>query len=369
MYDDATGLCSEGVWHNSWLGTSYVLSARQIQAHDAQRAEELMDSAHQLAESLYTLARDTDGCLRRRTASGAWEDVEDEAVAAAVEAAGETAAFYAPSTERRSIANAAAVVFFSFLAEDSAEDDIARVRLAELGAAFTRTFFDTGCCRFRRSDGGDDYWRAADQALGCLACLRLAKLGISTAASRAMATSAADSLLQDYGYSLYATERQPPGVYLNRRPVVGRNSWIDGLASFALLASGCLGVGGETPAGLVAAMVESYRRTPDGVISHLPRERAAEDDGDTPVAFTSTQAIWSAVVRAANLEDSGERAREAGGADVVTLRAYYDANVKRTPPEGLLPVANVYPDARVWANTEWASFIIIDRADFGLGRA
>lgn len=157
--------CSEGVWHNSWLGTSYVLSARQIQAHDAQRAEELMDSAHQLAESLYTLARDTDGCLRRRTASGAWEDVEDEAVAAAVEAAGETAAFYAPSTERRSIANAAAVVFFSFLAEDSAEDDIARVRLAELGAAFTRTFFDTGCCRFRRSDGGDDYWRAADQCV------------------------------------------------------------------------------------------------------------------------------------------------------------------------------------------------------------
>ena len=31
---------------------------------------------------------------------------------------------------------------------------------------------------------------------------------------------------------------------------------------------------------------------------------------------------------------------------------------------GLLPVANVYPDARLWANTEWAAWLLLRKDDF-----
>ena len=31
---------------------------------------------------------------------------------------------------------------------------------------------------------------------------------------------------------------------------------------------------------------------------------------------------------------------------------------------GLLSVANVYPDARLWANTEWAAWLLLSKEDF-----
>ena len=56
-------------------------------------------------------------------------------------------------------------------------------------------------CRFRRGGEGAEYWRAADQAIGCLACLRLARLGHQTALTRTMASCAVDSLLREFGCS------------------------------------------------------------------------------------------------------------------------------------------------------------------------
>ena len=40
----------------------------------------------------------------------------------------------------------------------------------------------------------------------------------------------------------------------------------------------------------------------------------------------------------------------------------------RKPQEssGLLPVANVYGDARLWANTEWAAWLLLDKSDFAV---
>ena len=272
---------------------------------------------------------------------------------------------------------------FSLLAEEAEPGtplaDEAESRALEVYDAFTAEFFDTSACRFRRDNREFDdadradtsspstgYWRAVDQAIGCLACMRMAKVGHKTAMSRAMASSAADSLLREFGYSLFATEQQPPGTYLGRAPQPPRNSWHDGLACLALITSGVLGVGGETPAGLVRAMADSYRDPESKVILHSPRElrlRAAaeEPNGATDnVAFTSTQALWSAIVRAAEL--SSERAEAVGGADVPALRAWYEAQGE--PETGLLPVANVYATPRLWANTEWAAFVLLNKDVF-----
>ena len=101
------------------------------------------------------------------------------------------------------------------------------------------------------------------------------------------------------------------------------------------------------------ARLSRHRRAP---AAHEPREQraAAEADEQTGVAFTSTQALWSACVRAAGQ-----------GSDVPAgcpgTSEFYEAHVQ---PSGLLPVANVYGDARLWANTEWAAWLLLERADF-----
>ena len=85
------------------------------------------------------------------------------------------------------------------------------------------------------------------------------------------------------------------------------------------------------------------------------------------VAYTGSQALWSAVVRAAEL--TSERAEAVGGADVPALRAWdVGPHTYRKPQEssGLLPVANVYGDARLWANTEWAAWLLLDKSDFAV---
>lgn len=355
MYDESSGLCSEGVWHNSWLGVSRVLAARALRSSDSERADAQLASARVLGDSLYALSFDGTG-FRMRTSSNAWQSAEE--AAESLKAAGESIAFYEPSDERRCISSAAAVIFYSLLAEeDGAEASDAMARLVEVGDAFTAEFFDTKVCRFRR-DASSDYWRAVDQALGCLACLRLAKTGHKAASSRAMATCAADSLLREFGYSLYATEAIPPGTYLGR--VASRNSWHDSIACLALLMSGVLGVGGESPTGLVRAMADSYRSPEAGHMMHTPRELTPGEGSD--VAFSSTQALWSAVVRAAELQSS--RAEAAGGVDGPALRAWHAVHVDAE--SGLLPVANVYPDARLWANTEWAAWSLLDKELFDL---
>ena len=388
MFDEATGLCSEGVWHNALLGTSRVLAARQLRSEgEAERAAELLAAARLLGDSLYQLSFDGSG-FQLRSNTGFWEAASD--ATPAIEDAGENPAFYAHSEdEHRCLPTAAAVVFYSLLAEEAeaevateaGEDDDAgsdaMTRAREVGDVFKAEFFDDRACRFRRG-GGASHWRAVDQALGCLACLRLARLGPAAgevASSRAMATCAADCLLRNFGYSAYATEGAdtPPGAYLGK--VAPRNSWHDGLASFALLASGVLGVGGETPAGLVRAMAASYRCPQTTQILHRPRElrstsssSSGSGDGDggsggdsgDGVAYTGSQALWSAVVRAAEL--SNERSEAAGGADVPALRAWHEAQLQQ--PSGLLPVANVHQDARLWANTEWAAFVLLSKEDF-----
>ena len=126
--------------------------------------------------------------FRRRSASGIWTQTN-------IELGDEDPAFYEPSDEYRCASSGAAAIFFSLLAEEAAGTPgaaAAEARAAEIFDAFAERFFDASACRFRREGGGSkpSYWRAVDQAMGCLACLRMARVGHKTAASRAMAQHA-----------------------------------------------------------------------------------------------------------------------------------------------------------------------------------
>lgn len=367
LWHPESGLCSEGTWHNSMLGIGRVLAAREVQSSNPAHAAVLQASAAKLGDSLFELNFDGSG-FRKRSSSGIWQSAADADMASAIEKAGENVAFYLPSTEHRCISSAAAVIFYSMLAEETG-DELALARAAQVGDCFVE-LFDPASCRFRRTSTCS-YFRAVDQAVGCLAALRLVRLGHQVDANRAMASCAADSLLREFGYSRYATERQPPVTYLGRE--AARNSWHDSLVCFALVACGCLGVGGESLEGLLKAMVDDYRN-PDGQMRHQPRELCSADGVadamQAAVVYSSTQALWSAVMRAAGRQPgkklSGKQSDVAPDAEA-QVRAYYEAHV--LPETGLLPVANLYHDARLWANTEWAAWLVIQASDFEIRRA
>ena len=91
LFDEASGLCSEGVWHNSWLGVGRLLAARELRlAGDDELADTQLRAARILGESLYRLSFDgARGGFRRRSASGFWQSVTEGETRRAIVDAGE----------------------------------------------------------------------------------------------------------------------------------------------------------------------------------------------------------------------------------------------------------------------------------------
>ena len=58
FHDEPTGLCSEGVWHNSMLGLGQVLASRRLRDEDPERASSYLTEAQKLGDSLYALSFD-----------------------------------------------------------------------------------------------------------------------------------------------------------------------------------------------------------------------------------------------------------------------------------------------------------------------
>ena len=408
LHDAESGLSSEGVWHNAWLGVAHVQTARKLRQH-GHLDEEPFDLALQMADSLRENSFDEG--FRRRTASGIWRSAESSA--SAIKAAGESVAFYTESRERRSAQNAAAVVFYSLLAEEAAErgsGDAPRlaVQCDEVGVSFLDLFYDEARGRFRRGalEDGAPRWRAVDQAVGCLACLRLMRLdpeysNTDTALARDAARRAVGALRDDFGYAAYATGTEPsPLNHVGDFPGTRRrNSWHDGLVAFALAAhtrteadeeaatveagarnAFSAAVGASELLALLRAMNRDYadRRGgapgvggDDGGLLLVHQPAMLERESAAKVHFTCTQAIWAAVGRAADevllppkavgQAEEVEAVRDAFAAHGKAWRAFVAARADRS---GLLPVADAYPVTRLWSNTEPSAWLLLERADF-----
>jgi len=419
LHDAESGLSSEGVWHNAWLGVAYVQTARQLRRQGRfDEAEEPFDLAVQLADSLYENSFDEG--FRRRTASGVWRSAESSA--SAIEAAGESIAFYSESRERRSAQNAAAVVFYSLLADEAAareSGDAPRIaRLCdEVGVSFLDLFFDEEHGRFRRGalEDGPARWRAVDQAVGCLACLRLTRLdpefsNTDTALARDAARRAVGALRDEFGYGAYASGAAPsPLNHVGDFPGARRrNSWHDGLVAFALAAhtkaeaheegakasEGSMSdaVGAAVDASELLALLHAIHRDyadhgsaaggggDDGGDLLVHQQAMLEREPAARVHFTCTQAIWAAVGRAAGevlpppkaAAQAGQAAQAAQAEQAEAVRAAFAAHdeawrafvAARADEGGLLPVADAYPVTRLWSNTEPSAWLQVERADF-----
>ena len=146
FYDEQTGLVSEGVWHNAMVGISCVKAAKRLRAtataDDSDRsklADRYEGWAARLGDSLWDLNWAGPGLgFRRRSSSGRWQDAEkDGAARERIVDEGENVAFYETTSrvagERRCVSNAAACLFYSFLAELRPTDGDAAARSSEVG--------------------------------------------------------------------------------------------------------------------------------------------------------------------------------------------------------------------------------------------
>lgn len=331
LYDSQSGLTGEGVWHNAHFGAAQLLAARRMGSDPAGKAiaAELRASAQRLGDSLYDLNYDRG--FRLRTASGIWKTPD-----AAVESGGERPGFYEPSRDRRCVSNAAAVIFYSLLNEDTDDD-----RIGEIGEKFLDPFFDEKLGRFRRGavgDSGPEYWRSVDQAMAILACKRF---GGGRAA--ACCQAAAATLRAEFGYC--SDER--PVNHLGPFPGTRRrNSWHDSFAVFALALDG-------DASDLIDMMRADYE-SEDGLLAHQARDAGTSPylgDGST-VHFSCTQALWGAVGRAT------------GGAGFETHRAAFQNFDAATSRDGLMVVADAYPNVRLWCNAEPSFWLLVEPGMF-----
>ena len=414
FHDPETGLCSEGVWHNSVLGIALLKASRALRdggsAEEGSAAESLADEyriwARRIAFALIDLNYSPGLGFRRRTSSGRWGSVEDSP-----EALDEGGDFYLPGEERNCAPNALAVAFLTFLMEEFPGDE--SVSSAAMGAAdsFLDEFFDRGSGRFLSVAGaGEAPPRAVDQAMGVLACLRLLRAmefegwsgggvggGRKKFEVRTMAAASAESLLDDFNYGPYASEGLvPPINTLGGGSVAGsipeyRNSWHDSLACFAILASNACS-GRESPVGLCRFMARDY-----GIVS--PDDSSEGDDGnddkeggsntdadagrrlllahdtqenrfrDGPNAYTCTQAIFDLCRRTVESETGNELRGFGDFRD--GLRGFLEGSslVAGGGERGaatLAPVGTKYPQIRLWANTELAAWLMMDPEDFSI---
>ena len=328
LYDRQSGLTGEGVWHNAHFGAAHLLAARRVGNGPVgiAIAAELRASAKRLGDSLYDLNYDQG--FRLRTVSGIWKTPD-----AAVEGGGgERPGFYEPSRDRRCVSNAAAVIFYSLLSEDTDDD-----RIGEIGEKFLDLFYDEKLGRFRRGAVGDsgEYWRSVDQAMAILACRRL---GGDRAA--AAAATAATALRNDFGYRSGERPINHLGPFPGTRR---RNSWHDAFAVFALALEGDV-------SDLVDMMRVAYESEDNGLLAHQARDAGTSPylgDGSA-VHFSCTQAVWGAVGRAT------------GRVGFETHDAAWRSFDATTSRDGLFVVADAYPNVRLWCNTEPAFWLLVE---------
>ena len=326
LYDRQSGLTGEGVWHNAHFGAAHLLAARRVGNGPVgiAIAAELRASAKRLGDSLYDLNYDQG--FRLRTVSGIWKTPD-----AAVEGGGgERPGFYEPSRDRRCVSNAAAVIFYSLLSEDTDDD-----RIGEIGEKFLDLFYDEKLGRFRRGAVGDsgEYWRSVDQAMAILACRRL---GGDRAA--AAAATAATALRNDFGYRSGERPINHLGPFPGTRR---RNSWHDSFAVYALALDGD---------NLVDMMRADYESADNGLLAHQARDAGTSPylgDGSA-VHFSCTQAVWGAVGRAT------------GRVGFETHDAAWRSFDATTSRDGLFVVADAYPNVRLWCNTEPAFWLLVE---------
>ena len=367
LFDESTGLHSEGVWHNALAG---ITSLRQSQQGHAER----------IADSLYRYSWDGTS-FRRRAYSGKWNHSPIDAL--------EQPNYYLESCEHRCVQHGMALIFWSKLALQDTVDGVYKEQQRVVARQFLDEYWDQAVNRWTTisafqgggtvsrpsasankqtlgvtcDDGKEEtYYRAIDQAIGVLACLDHVKVleqqvpqnqtEIEQVTSIIQSTCA--ELLTSFGYG--NEKHVKTYIGLNRN----RNFWHDGWVLLSLSAARyCvwpdLEDHGETELQrLLEKVVERYGHADsngmlDGTVWHWPKSLKENDDN---VRYCGDNALLYAITRNLNWAPAiGLEKYQAGFWEFVEL-------LTSRQDDGLASVADVYKQVRLHPNTELAALLV-----------
>ena len=370
-YDPSTGLVSPGVWHNAMVGIAAIRASRELKDICLDSSTEFRDWAQQIGTSLYARNFVNGQGFHRRSKNTAWRSGRDPHVREQLISAGVNADYYEDSMLRRGASNAAASIFYSFLVEELPEDKRVGEMFGNVSKAFQMQFFNPSNGRFRERAVGDEdpvagepCWRAVDQAVGVLACLRMVRVDSKrNFAQRTMAAAAAEELLDSFGYGKCAEGEGSAWIKQQLPSQSQRNSWSDAVVCLAIFyGEACSGR--ESSAVLARSMERDYargypsREPGEQLMCHLPQmsdEKAAQDAR----FYVSTQAIWAAALRGIDGRSQfvGSLAQD--------LEAMWNEKAVGAVGQRLMPFSSeANSPVRLWANTELAAFLLLDPGDF-----
>jgi hypothetical protein len=369
LFDESTGLHSEGVWHNALSGIS---SLRISHLEDAKR----------IADSLYKYSWDGTS-FRRRAYSGKWNHAPD--VINTIEQPN----YYLESSEHRCVQHGMALIFWSELALENEVDSVCQEQQRVVARQFVDAYWDQALNRWTTisafqgggtvlrpsasankqtqgvslDDGKEQtYYRAVDQAIGVLACLGHVKVLEQQVSQNQteieqftnIIQSTCAELLTSFGYG--NEEHVKTYIGLNRN----RNFWHDGWVLLSLSAARyCLYRDledhGETELRkLLERIVKRYSHsdsngTFDGTVWHWPQSLKGDADnvrycGDNVLLYAITRSLdWA--------PDIGLGKYQAGFWEFIEL-------LTSRQDDGLASVGDVYKQVRLHPNTELAALLV-----------
>lgn len=379
FYDPTTGLHSEGVWHNCLVGMASVKLAEVLQEEKDDGQEHYLMDALRIADSLW--GHSWDGVsFQRRSWSGLWDHsrLQEGADNPPVQAN-----YYRASTEHRCIQHGVALMFWSNLirnhylqSQDNESCYRCHAQYKLVAKQFLHEYWDESTKKWRtvsKSQGGGmvsrksasagapaagvdveaPYYRAVDQAIGLLACLEMMKDDNNELVDNELVVdivrSTVQTLLSDFGYQNEKECVTYIGLERNR------NLWHDGWVALALVscAQTCPdcwpeGSDAQSQVGLLLDRLrEVYTDEESGTMWHWPTaQKPGKKNGN--VRYAGDNALWYAICR-------GWRQ---GSND--TYHSFWDFvhELQSNGEDGLVSVADVYPQVRLHPNTELAFLVL-----------
>lgn len=361
LYDESTGLHSEGVWHNALAGITCLKLSQ-------------CDAAHRIANSLWKYSWDGVS-FRRRAYSGNWNHTILETPNAI-----EQPNYYKESCEHRCVQHGMALILWTQLVLSSMNNDTLKEQQRIVATAFldeywnedenkwtTIGFSQGGGTVFRPSASAakvtlgvtqdEPYYRAVDQAIGILACLAcLDVLEQSSDDHIEMYRHIVDiiqrscnTLLNCFGYEDEESIRTYLGLDRNR------NFWHDGWSMLALtMARQHSWLNNPTQCEqelqlLFSKLLQRYGHVDsnddfDGTVWHWPHASKSNADNER---YCGDNALLYAICR----NSSPTQWNKGGFWDFVDL-------LRSREEDGLASVADVYEQVRLHPNTELAALLV-----------
>ena len=374
FYDPTTGLHSEGVWHNCLVGMASVkLAELQKREGDGSHGEGNLAAALRIAESLWEHSWDGVS-FQRRAWSGLWDHSRLEEGA---DDPPEQPNYYRESTEHRCIQHGAALLFWSKLVHYHSlqgENELCyrlRAQYKLIAKQLMHEYWDESASKWRtigKSQGGGTmsrksasagkptagvvdieapYYRAVDQAIGLLACLEMMKDDDSIID---VVRSTCQSLLSDFGYQSEKESVTYIGLERNR------NLWHDGWVALALVSCAkthpdCFPEklrARQQVGSLLERLRDVYFDGGSGTMWHWPKaQKSGHESGN--VRYCGDNALWYAISRARRQHSGGD-----------TYNSFWDfvRELQSNSEDGLVSVADVYPQVRLHPSTELACLVL-----------